>query len=174
LVTDTFPALALGVSPPEKDLMQRKPRDPEEKLLDRQLVIFIMIFGLFNAIGSTVLFLWTIGFDLSIDILTADLARARTIIFAALVIYQSLQCLSVSQNVTIFSKKTLENKILIGAIFLGLLLLLFAIYIPFMQIFIGTYPLPPIDWLMILITAIPILIFQEIFEKFYLYPEQAE
>ncbi|MFO7794819.1 MAG: cation-translocating P-type ATPase [Promethearchaeati archaeon] len=168
LVTDTFPALALGVSPPEKNLMQRKPRDPDEKLLDRKLVIFIMIFGLLNALGCTFLFLWTIGFNLSIDILTADLSRARTIIFAALVIYQTFQCLAVSQNVTIFSKKTLENKILIGAILLGLLLLLFAIYIPFMQLFIGTYPLPPIDWLVILITAIPILIFQELYEKFYL------
>ncbi|TFF94514.1 MAG: hypothetical protein EU543_01060, partial [Promethearchaeota archaeon] len=78
------------------------------------------------------------------------------------------QCLAVSQNITIFSKKTLENKILIGAILLGLLLLLFAIYIPFMQLFIGTYPLLPIDWLVILITAIPILIFQEIYEKVYL------
>ncbi|TFF97722.1 MAG: HAD family hydrolase [Promethearchaeota archaeon] len=169
LVTDTFPALALGVSPPEEDLMQRKPRDPDEKLLDRNLVLFIMIFGLLNAIGCTLLFLWTIEFDLSINILTADLARSRTIIFAALVIYQSFQCLSVSQNVTIFSKKTLENKILIGAICLGLLLLLLAIYFPFLQIFIGTYPLPLIDWLVILITAIPIVIFQEIYEKFYLY-----
>jgi len=169
LVTDTFPALALGVSPPEEDIMQRKPRDPDEQLLDRELVIFIMIFGLLNALGCTFLFLWTIEFNLSIDILTVDLSRSRTIIFAALVIYQSLQCLSVSQNVTIFSKKTLENKILIGSIFLGLLLLLFAIYIPFMQIFIGTYPLPLIDWIVILITAMPILIFQEIYEKFYLY-----
>jgi Ca2+-transporting ATPase len=172
LVTDTFPALALGVSPPEEDLMQRKPRDPEEKLLSRDLVIFIMIFGLLNAIGSTFLFLWTIEFNLSIDILTTDLTRSRTIIFAALVIYQSLQCLAVSQNVTIFSKKTLENTILIGAIFLGLLLLLLAIYFPFFQIFIGTYPLPPIDWLLILITAIPIVIFQEIYEKFYLYRKE--
>ena len=168
LVTDTFPALALGVSPPEKNIMQRKPRDPDEKLLDRKLVIFIMIFGLLNALGCTFLFLWTIGFNFSIDILTADLSRSRTIIFAALVIYQTFQCLAVSQNVTIFSKKTLENKILIGAILLGLLLLGFAIYIPFMQLFIGTYPLPPIDWLVILITAIPILIFQEIYEKFFL------
>jgi Ca2+-transporting ATPase len=169
LVTDTFPALALGVSPPEEDIMERKPREPDEKLLDRDLVIFIMIFGLLNALGCTFLFFWTIGFDLTTNILTADLTRARTIIFAALVIYQSFQCLSVSQNVTLFSKKTLENKILIGAIFLGLILLLLAIYFPLFQLFIGTYPLPAIDWLVILITAVPIVIFQEIYEKFFLY-----
>ncbi|MBD3213291.1 MAG: HAD-IC family P-type ATPase [Candidatus Lokiarchaeota archaeon] len=174
LVTDTFPALALGVSPPEEDIMQRKPRDPEEKLLDRDLVIFIMIFGLLNAIGSLFLFLWTINFDLSINIITADLSRSRTIIFAALVIYQTFQCLAVSQNVTIFSKKTFENKILIGAILLGLLLLVFAIYTPFMQLFIGTYPIPAIDWVMILVSTIPVVIFQELYERLYLYPKDKQ
>jgi Ca2+-transporting ATPase len=171
LVTDTFPALALGVSPPEEDLMQRKPRDPKEKLLNKNLIVFIIIFGIFNALGCTFLFLWSIDFNLAINIQTTDLTKSRTIIFAALVIYQSIQCLSVSQNVTIFSKKTLENKTLIGAIFLGILLLLFAIYIPFFQIFIGTYPLQPIDWVLILITTIPILTFQEIYEKFVINAE---
>jgi Ca2+-transporting ATPase len=94
-----------------------------------------------------------------------DLTRQRTIIFAALVIYQTIQCLSVSTNTHIFSKKTFENKILIGAILLGIFLLLFAIYTPFLQIFIKTYPLEPIDWLMILITTIVILIFIELYEK---------
>jgi Ca2+-transporting ATPase len=171
LVTDTFPALALGVSPPEENLMQRKPRDPKEQLLNKNLIVFIIIFGILNALGCTYLFLWSIEFNLAINIKTADLTKSRTIIFAALVIYQSLQCLSVSQNVTIFSKKTFENKILIGAIFLGILLLLIAIYIPYFQIFIGTYFLQPIDWLMIFISAIPIVTFQEIYEKYFVKAE---
>jgi Ca2+-transporting ATPase len=166
LVTDTFPALALGVSPPEEDIMKRKPRDPKEKLLNKKLIIFIVSFGILNALGCLFLFLWSVNFNIAINIQTFNLTRQRTIIFAALVVYQSIQCLSVSQNTTLFSRKTFENKILIGAILLGILLLLFAIYVPFMQIFIRTSPLKLIDWIMILITAIPILIFQEIYEKF--------
>ncbi len=165
LVTDTFPALALGVSAPEGDLMQRNPRDPKEPLLTKNLVIFIMLFGILNALGCVYLFLWSIDFNLAINIITMDLTRQRTIIFAALVIYQTIECLSVSTNTHIFSKKTFENKVLIGAILLGIFLLLFAIYTPFLQIFIKTYPLEPIDWLMILITTIMILIFTELYEK---------
>jgi len=165
LVTDTFPALALGVSAPEGDLMQRNPRDPKEPLLTKNLVIFIMLFGILNALGCVYLFLWSIDFNLAINIITMDLTRQRTIIFAALVIYQIIECLSVSTNTHIFSKKTFENKILIGAILLGILLLLSAIYTPFLQVFIKTYPLEPIDWLMILITTIVILIFTELYEK---------
>jgi Ca2+-transporting ATPase len=166
LVTDSFPALALGVSPAEEDLMQRKPRDPKEPLLNRNLKIFILAFGILNALGCLFLFLWSIGFNTNINIVTTDLSRQRTMIFAALVIYQTIFCLCISQNVTLFSKKTMENKTLIGAIVLGVALLLFAIYDPFMQVFIRTYPLNPIDWIMILITVIPILIFEEIYEKF--------
>ena len=100
-----------------------------------------------------------------------DFTRQRTIIFAALVVFQMIQCLSISQNTTIFSKKTLENKTLIGAIILCLILLIFAIYVPFMQLFVQTYPLEPIDWLMIIICAIPLLLFEELYEKFVFKPE---
>ena len=172
LVTDTFPALALGISPAEGDIMTRKPRDPKEPLLTKKMVIFILLFGILNAIGCIFLFLWSIEFNFTINILTYDLTRQRTIIFAGLVIYQMIQCLAVSQNTTIFSKKTLENKFLLGAIILGIILLLFAIYIPFLQIFMKTYPLDAKDWLMILITAIPILITEELYEKLIFTPER--
>lgn len=165
LVTDTFPALALGVNPPEEGIMKRNPRDPNEPLLTRDLMVFILSFGILNALAAIFLFLWSIDFNPNIDIFTADLTRQRTIIFAALVVYQSIQCLGISQKVTIFSKKTLQNKTLIGAIFLGIILLLFSIYTPFMQIIIRTYPLEPLDWLIILISSIPIIAFQEIYER---------
>ena len=171
LVTDTFPALALGVSPAEENIMHRKPRDPKEPLLTRNMTIFILLFGVLNAIGSIFLFLWSIDFNITINIAKMDLSRQRTIIFAALVIFQLIQCLSVSQTTTIFSKKLLQNKILLGAVLLAIILLLSAIYIPFMQIFMGTTLLGPIDWLMILLTSIPILLFAEIYEKFLLMPK---
>ncbi|MGV9205520.1 MAG: cation-translocating P-type ATPase [Promethearchaeia archaeon] len=166
LVTDTFPALALGVSPPEEGIMKRNPRDPNEPLLTRNLMTFIISFGILNAILVIFLFLWSFDFNPYINIFTADLTRQRTIIFAALVVYQSIQCIGISQNTPILSRKTLQNKTLIGALLLGILLLLFAIYTPFMQIFISTYPLDPLDWLMILLSAIPIIAYQEIYERF--------
>jgi Ca2+-transporting ATPase len=171
LVTDTFPALALGVSPSEEDIMQRSPRNPKEPLLKKNMIIFIILFGIFNAFGCTILFLWSINFDLSINLETIDLALQRTMIFAALVVYQIIQCLAVSQDTTIFSKKTFRNKILIGALILSIFLLLIAIYSPILQPFIKTYPIGPLNWLMILITAIPILLFEEIYEKFFFKPK---
>ena len=166
LVTDTFPALALGVSPADKDIMQRPPRDPEEPLLTKKLVVFILSLGLLYALGNTILFLWSINFDLGINLETADLSLQRTIIFAALVIFQLINALSVSQGATIFSKDIFENKKLIGATILSFILLVFAIYVPFMQVFIRTYPLSPFHWLMILTMTVPLLLFQELYKRF--------
>lgn len=174
LVTDTFPALALGVSPGEEDIMERNPRDPSEPLLTKDMMVNIIIFGVLNALACMFLFLWSLDFNIAINFQEADLSYQRTIIFAALVIFQIIQCLSVSQNTTIFSKKTIENKFLIGAILLAIILLLFAIYVPFMQIFMGTYPIGPIEWLMILLTAITILIYSEIYERLVYKPEKLE
>ncbi|MBD3255646.1 MAG: HAD-IC family P-type ATPase [Candidatus Lokiarchaeota archaeon] len=171
LVTDTFPALALGVSPPEEDLMKRKPRDPKEPLLNRNLILFIISFGILNAIGCLFLFMWSINYNFALNLNTADLTMQRTMIFAALVVYQIIQCLSVGSNETIFSKSTFKNKTLLGAVGLSILLLLFAIYFPFLQPFIGTAPLEPIHWFMILLTAIPILFFEELYERFILKAE---
>ncbi|MBN1802486.1 MAG: HAD-IC family P-type ATPase [Candidatus Lokiarchaeota archaeon] len=172
LVTDTFPALALGVSPPEIDVMKRKPRNPNEPLLSRHMIVFIILFGLLNAFACIFLFMWSLDFNLTIDILAIDLSRQRTITFAALVVFQLTQCLSISQSTTIFSKKLFENKLLIGATFLAFVLLLFAIYVPFMQVFIKTYPLEPMDWLMILLTTIPIVIFEELYERLVFKPDE--
>ncbi|MFX1274185.1 MAG: cation-translocating P-type ATPase [Promethearchaeota archaeon] len=174
LVTDSFPALALGVSPAEENIMLRKPRDPNEPLLTRNMTIFILLFGILNAFGCIFLFLWSINFNITIDLTTMDLSRQRTITFAALVIFQLIQSLSVSQTTTIFSKKLFQNKILLGAVFLAIILLLSAIYIPFLQIFIGTSLLGPVDWVMILLTSIPIMLFAEIYEKFMLIPKNVE
>jgi len=166
LVTDTFPALALGLSSAEDDIMLRKPRNPKEPLLNREIILFIFIFGILNAISCIILFLWSIDFNITINIATMDLTLQRTIVFTALVVYQIIQCLAVSQNTTIFSKKTFGNNVLIGAVLLSIFLLLFAIYTPFLQPFIRTYPLTGAHWIMILITAIPILLFEEIYERF--------
>jgi len=151
--------------------MRRKPRDPNEPLLTRDMITYIIVFGVLNAIGCIFLFLWSINFNFAIDITTIDLTRQRTIIFAALVIFQTILCLSVSQKTTIFSKTILQNKILIAAVLLAIILLLSAIYVPFLQIFIRTYALGPIDWLMILITTIPIVMFAEFYEKYLLKPK---
>jgi Ca2+-transporting ATPase len=161
IVTDTFPALALGVSPAEKDVMLRKPRDPTEPLLDKEMVSLVIISGILYAIGSLIVYFWSINFNATPPTETHK-RLAETTVFASLVIYQLLHSLSISQNKFVFSKEILKQPRIFLAIIVSMVLLLLAIYVPFLNQFIKTEPLPAINWLMIIVTAVPIFLVDEL------------
>ena len=161
IVTDTFPALALGVSPPEKDVMLRKPRDPAEPLLDKEMIILVFLSGILYAGGSMLVYFWSMDFNVIPPTVTHQ-RLAETTVFASLVIYQLLHSLSISQNNFVFSKEIFRNSKMFLAILVSISLLLVAIYVPFVAKLTKTTPLPAMNWLMILTTAIPIFIIDEL------------
>ncbi len=160
IVTDAFPALALGISAPEENVMQRPPRDPQEPLLDKVMLIKILITGILYAIGSMFVFYWAIGFGSAIT--EENIKIGQTMVFASLVIYQLANSLSTSRGRTIFSRRIFQNKSLFGAIALGVILLMAAIYIPFLQPAIKTFPLSALHWGIILLTMLPIAAIEEL------------
>ncbi|MBD3190401.1 MAG: HAD-IC family P-type ATPase [Candidatus Heimdallarchaeota archaeon] len=169
LVTDTFPALALGMTQPEKDVMLRKPRDPNEPIIDNRMIAMILLTGLSYAIGTILVYFWSMDFSLSTD--HQAIATAETMVFVSLVIYQLLHSLSVSQNELIFSRRFFNNTKLFGAVGISLVLLIIAVYVPFISDFIDTNPLELRHWGMILATAIPIFLMDE-FRKFIFYRDK--
>ncbi|NHJ85665.1 MAG: hypothetical protein FK734_09400 [Asgard group archaeon] len=160
IVTDTFPALALGVSPAERDVMLRKPRNPEEPLIDKKMIVMILTSGISYAIGTMIVYFWVMNFTLSVDPL--EVKTAETMVFISLVIYQLLHSLSVSQERIIFNKEFFKNGKLFLAFIVSLSLLIAAIYIPFMNNFIHTVPIGAPHWGLIILTAIPIFIIDEL------------
>jgi Ca2+-transporting ATPase len=160
IVTDTFPALALGASPAEKDIMIRQPRDPKEPLIDKDMILMILISGFSYAIGTTIVYFWAMNFTLSLD--PTDIKTSETMVFVSLVIYQLLHSLSISQNRFIFNKEFFKNGKLFLAFFFSLGLLILAIYVPFMNRFIHTVPLAASQWGIISATALPIFVIDEL------------
>ncbi len=156
LLTDTFPAIALGVTPPEGEIMLRAPRDPDEPLLDKEVILTIFLTGFIYAIGTMILFFW------ALDRYDTDTKIAETMVFTALVFYQLFHSLSVSKNGTIFNKKIFEHKSLFLAIFVGATLQLMAIYMPGINTILHTAQLEWVHWKMILLTLIPIAIIGEL------------
>ena len=84
LVTDALPAMALGVEPPEPDVMKRPPRPPDERVIDRRRGLRVLYHGSLNAAVTAVAFYAVYRGN------EANLPAARTAAFATLAFAQLL------------------------------------------------------------------------------------
>ncbi|MDD3839374.1 MAG: calcium-transporting P-type ATPase, PMR1-type [Clostridia bacterium] len=125
LITDSLPALSLGVDPIYQDIMKRKPRDPKESIFSQGLGVMILVEGII--IGSVTLLAFNRGLKYNIDI-------ARTMAFTTLSLSQLIHSLDVrSIDKSVFKIGVFSNKYLIASIFISTLLVLAVIAIPFLR-----------------------------------------
>ena len=145
LITDGLPALALGIDPPEEDVMKRPPRSPKEEIYNGMLV-FIVISTL------VALMLWLIPFWFALE-KGKSLFKARTTAFTRAVLFElilALNCRSERKYVFSSFRRLLANRNLIMAILISLILHLAIIYLSPLQVVFKTYPLNFFDWTLVL------------------------
>lgn len=143
LVTDGLPAAALGFDPPEKDVMKRSPRDPEEGIFSHGLAKLIIFRGIMIGLTTLAVFLTLIYY-------TADIGLARTGAFVTLVLTQLIhvfECKSETKN--IFQIPVFNNKYLVMAVMCSLTMILSVVYVPALQNIFKTVPLGLNEWLVV-------------------------
>jgi Ca2+-transporting ATPase len=134
LITDGLPALALSVDPFEKDLLKRRPRDPKKGILDGML-LFILVATLLNFAVEFSIFMWSMKN-------IGNVEKARTMVFTCIVFYELFLVFNCrSEKHSVFRKGILENRKLLFAVFLSVILQLSVIYLPFFQAIFSTTPL---------------------------------
>ena len=154
LITDSFPALSLGVDPGDKGVMELQPRSPNESLFSGRMGILLILNGIL--IGATTLFAFVLGEYLYPD----SLKHAQTMAFVVLSVSQLFYSLSMrNETKSLFQVGVFKNKWLIGSLLFGILLQLAIISIPFTANIFKVYSLDFKDWgLVILISLIPFVI----------------
>ncbi|WP_262123178.1 cation-translocating P-type ATPase [Anaerococcus sp. Marseille-Q5996] len=126
LVTDAFPALALGVEPAEADIMERPPRDPSESILSGETGKNVILQSI--AITISVLAAYIIGLNY---IFPNNIEGAHTMVFATLITSELLRAFSVrSERYTLRELGWFSNKNLLKANLLSFALLLLVMYVP--------------------------------------------
>lgn len=150
LVTDGLPALALGVDPADRDIMNRKPRLPEESIFAHGLLWRSLGSGSFIALGVLAVF-WA-GWAGS-----GNLELARTMAFNSLVLSQLLFVFTCrSERHSILELGLLTNPKLVLAVLCSGALQAAVIYAPFLRTVFHTVPLDAPQWLFILaVSALP-------------------
>lgn len=157
LVTDSLPALALSMDPAEKDIMTRKPRDPQKGFFTKGLIWRIFYQG--ATIGLISFAAYIIGRN---DGLRAGLenpnALGQTMAFAVLGFSQLLHVRNLHSNkLSSFRTSLWENKSLLGAIFLSTLLLLLVLLIPGVMRIFGVVAMDSTHWLYVVgLSLLPI------------------
>lgn len=154
LISDAFPALALGVEPEEEGIMNLPPRKQDEKILNKDNMIGILLSALVEAVVTIFAFL---------NILRSGgtLPEAQTAALITLVIAELVRAYA---NKTEFRpvklKNLFSNKFLNYSVFISVALSLLIIYIPFFDKIFSLTPLKPIFFEYIPLAFLPAITFE--------------
>jgi Ca2+-transporting ATPase len=159
LVTNGFQDVALAFEPGEKDILERKPRPPGERILSRLMIQRTLLMGSFMGFGTFIIYYLQLGSGASVE-------SARSVALTTMVFFQFYQALNCrSETLSVFEMHPLSNPFLfvsiIGAFFAHLAVL----YVPALQYIFRTVPLNWNQWLVIVISSFTILLAVE-FDKF--------
>ena len=161
LVTDSLPAIALGLEKAENNIMNRLPRNPRKSLFADGLWGKITTEGVM--IGMLTLVAFSIGNNLY------SIEEGRTMAFLSLGILELVHSFNIKGEESIFKTGLFENRYLVGAFVLGTLLQVVVVVIsPLAQIF-DVVPLNSVQWLMTVIISILPVVIVELQKKFNAY-----
>lgn len=171
LITDTFPALALGVDPGDPDVMKMKPRNPKESFFAGGTGVRAIIDGTLIGLLTLAAFyfgLYEYGFTLgSRDIPEDVLTYARTMAFVVLAASQLFYSLTMRHATkSILQIGLFSNMYLIGAIIAGFILQFGVISVPFLANAFNVTNLSLKDWGLVIGFALVPLLVNEIIKLF--------
>lgn len=167
LITDSLPAIALGMDPGDKDVMKQKPRNPKESFFAQGASFRAIVGGVLIGVFTLIAFyygLWEHGYHLGTDqVPESVLTYARTMSFIVLAVSQLFYSLSMrSFNKSLFKIGPFSNLLLVGAIVIGIALQLVVINIPFLANAFGVQSIHFVDILIVIAFCLIPLIVNEI------------
>ncbi len=153
LVTDSLPAIAIGLEPPDKDIMNRKPQDSRKSIFADGLWNKIIVEGIM--IGMLTLVAFSIGnkyFGVEVG---------RTMAFVAMGLLELVHSFNIKSEQSIFKVGIFENKFLIGSFILGIFVQTIVVLIPTLAEVFKLVPLNQTQWIIALaISILPIPIIE--------------
>ncbi len=160
LITDSLPAIALGLDNPEKDIMNHKPRNPKKSIFADGLWGKIIVEGVM--IGVLNLLAFSIGRRYSLDV-------ARTMAFVSLGLLELVHSFNIRSEDSIFKTGIFKNKYLCLAFLGGALLQIIVVIVPSWAEVFKLTNLTTKQWLCtIVISLMPIILIemQKVFNTF--------
>ncbi|NLO84991.1 MAG: calcium-translocating P-type ATPase, PMCA-type [Clostridiales bacterium] len=156
LITDTLPALALGMEPAEPDVMDAPPRDPKSPIFTKPLIFRVCYQGIM--ISLLTLFAFMFGRKVSPDV-------GHTMAFAVLSLSQLVHSFNLRSNTHSAFSRHKMNKWMFPAFFSGIALQVCVFFIPFLSSLFRVATLTAPQWLLVLGLSVAPLLIVELFKK---------
>ncbi|RGC44163.1 calcium-translocating P-type ATPase, PMCA-type [Enterococcus gallinarum] len=164
LVTDSLPALALGMEPVEPGVMKQKPRDSRKSIFADGFAASMIFYGVL--VGAITLAAYWLGEYVLSDPTVAD-GTANTMAFATLVFGELTRAFAVrSETRSIFSIGVFSNSAMNKAFLVSLALQLAVLFIPFLQEIFKVQSLTGIEWVIVILLSLVPLIVSELTKAF--------
>ena len=160
LVTDSLPAIALGLEPPEKDIMDRKPINSKKGIFADGLWNKIIVEGIL--IGMLTLVAFGIGNKYY------GLEVGRTMAFMAIGLLELIHSFNIKSEKSLFKTGIFDNKYLVGSLILGIFVQTVVILIPQIAEIFELTSLNSIQWMItigISLLPIPVIELQKWFDS---------
>jgi magnesium-transporting ATPase (P-type) len=155
LLTDTAPALALGVDPPPRDVMAHPPRRLSERVIGADMWRGVIVVGTAMAVATLLTMdIWLPG---GLAEGSSDFVEARTAGFTVLVLAQLFNCLNARSEHQSAFVGLFHNRLLWGAIALSATLQVAVVSVPFLNEAFDTTPLSAGDWTLCVLMASSVL-----------------
>ena len=158
LVTDSLPAIVLGLEKPEADIMDKKPRDSKKGIFADGLWQRIITEG--TMLGILTLVAFSVGNYLY------DIEVGRTMAFVSLGLLELVHSFNIKSEESIFKVGLFENKYLMGAFILGVILQIVVVVIPSVAEVFKLVPLTQVQWMYTFGISILPLVIMEIQKAF--------
>jgi Ca2+-transporting ATPase len=147
LATDGLPAIALSVDPPAPDLMKEKPRPRGQGVFTKEVVILMVVGGVWSALVNLGVFRWALDAG-------RGMLEAQALCFLTLVMIQFFKAYNFrSDKQSIFKIGVFKNKWLNITVLWEIALLAVIVYVPALQGSFHTFNLSGFDWLLVFLLA---------------------
>tara|TARA_Y100000034_G_scaffold133524_1_gene199210 strand:- start:1565 stop:4228 length:2664 start_codon:yes stop_codon:yes gene_type:complete len=157
LVTDGINALPLAMEPSHSDILNRKPRDREEKILDKSLIPLLLIIAGLMAFSTIPVFNY---------FLPGGLDKARTAAFVSISMFQLFNVFNMrSLKYSLFKVGLFSNKWVLYAITISLLLMIGIVYLPWISEIFQFVPLSFKEFFVISLISSSVFVVGEIYKK---------
>jgi P-type Ca2+ transporter type 2C len=160
LVTDGAPALALGVDPPDPDVMNRSPRPRHEAVITARMWVGIVFVGVIMAAATLLVLDAALPGGLIEG--SGSIRYAQTMAFTTLVMFQLFNVFNARSDERSAFDGLFANRWLWGAVVFSLLLHVAVVYVPFLQEAFSTVALGAGDWLLCAVVASSVVWLREL------------